>query len=433
MRKPAAESGQHLGVAEALHLVHQKRDHIRRQAAPVAGREADHFRAGFAVMHQQARGAAARIAECARQCRQPAEEEIHRRIGIRCRPGRADGRAPSAARADPGIDADGIAIGRNRAGGADVEAAAAPGLPGARTGADQGIEADVEGLFEAALHRCRLPGGAGDGNRIAGIGAQIAIALAGGGEEGAIARQIEDDVALGNGAVARGLKAGCAAAGGIKRRIAIEADGEIAEAAGGLAQPAEGEIVARGRLGRGFVCAGDDACHGKLPRKAPSGIDRRFAPADHEAGAGGCDVEHLRKRRIKRGLRQKRGLFRPRAALFAPAGTITDIGRDEIRGAALLFGNLAGEAFEPLRFLSAGDEHRALARERPGGHIEIARAGHRAAFHLAGATGLSQKIGIRLHRARAIADDQCRYFRHVFPVSPAPYQTRRWCGLSTQL
>ena len=101
------------------------RQHIRRQAVAVARQRVDHLAAMLVVVEQQHRARAAGFAIGGEQRAQLAQQRIGRRQRVGGGAGRAGGGALAAAGADVRVDRDMIAGGRDRAGRAEIEAAAA--------------------------------------------------------------------------------------------------------------------------------------------------------------------------------------------------------------------------------------------------------------------------------------------------------------------
>ena len=131
----------------------------------------------------------------------------HQRVGRRQRVGRGAGRtgrgALAAAGADLRVDRDVIAGRRDRAGRAEIEAAVAADDLRARMRAEILGEGDVARLVEGADEIARLQHGAQHRGRIARIGAQIAVAQIGRGEQRRAAGEIEHQIAARHRAVAR--------------------------------------------------------------------------------------------------------------------------------------------------------------------------------------------------------------------------------------
>ncbi len=215
------------------------RDHIFRQAVAMARQRVDHAEAVVGVMDQEQRLRPARLAIGGEQHAQFAHQRIGRRHGIARSAGRTHSRALAAAGADQRIDRNMIAIGRNRAGRTQIEAAAAADDLGARMRAEIFGENNVARLVEGADEIARLEHDAQHRGRIARIGAQIAVAQIGCREQRRTAREIENEIASRLGAVARHGEGQFAARGW--RRC-----GEIVD------RHLEGAEIAFGRADRAF-------------------------------------------------------------------------------------------------------------------------------------------------------------------------------------
>ena len=100
------------------------------------------------------------------------------------------------------------------------------------------VKVDVARLVEGADEIARLQHGAEHGSRVAGIGAQIAVAQVGGGKQRRAAGQIEHQIALRLRAVARRPECQRAARRGRGLRIVVDGHFERAEMALGGADRA---------------------------------------------------------------------------------------------------------------------------------------------------------------------------------------------------
>ena len=213
--------------------------------------KADHLGAKICVMHQQAWCVAA-LAQIGRGQRlDAAKGHVGGRRVIGDRPRGAYRGAGPAARADHRVDRHMIAIGEDRARGADVEAFAAPGLPGPRMRTKMRLQRHVKRFLEGAdqlrgfEHRVR------DCRQAARIGAQIALAFLRRGKHRRAARQIQYDIACGLPAIAGRGPAQRAPPGGIDLLQGIDAQLEPAKRAAGLHDPPPDRIksAALGWLG----------------------------------------------------------------------------------------------------------------------------------------------------------------------------------------
>src|SRR3546814_16753382 len=100
-----------------------------------------------------------------------------------------------------------VAGGGDGAGGADVEAARGAGLAAARMGADLAAVLHVARLVELADEVGDLEERALHRRRVAGIGAEVAVALLRRREQRLAAGEVENEVALGKGLVLRRVEA----------------------------------------------------------------------------------------------------------------------------------------------------------------------------------------------------------------------------------
>mgnify|MGYP003676960094 CR=1 FL=1 len=117
------------------------------QAAAVTRGECDHLGAMFRVMHQQARGFATRRQIGFGQNADAVQRVVQRRRIITDRPGRAQRRTGPATGTDQRVDCDMVAVGADRTGRTDVEAAGTTGLPRARMGAQMRLQHQMQRLF----------------------------------------------------------------------------------------------------------------------------------------------------------------------------------------------------------------------------------------------------------------------------------------------
>jgi hypothetical protein len=108
------------------HFIDCDRQHVRGQAVAEARERIDQRHAMCLVVHEHdGRLCAPGITICRHQRPQLAHQRIRRRQRIAGGAGRAHGGTLSAAGTDIGVDGDMIAGGRDRAGGAEIEAARA--------------------------------------------------------------------------------------------------------------------------------------------------------------------------------------------------------------------------------------------------------------------------------------------------------------------
>ena len=173
------ESGRDRFEPHLRHFVYGDGQDMRGQAVAVPRQGIDQIRAMLSVMQQHDRLPAARFAIGRKQHAQLAHQDVCRRQRVGRSPGGAGGGALAAARADMGVDGDMIARGRDRAGRAEIEAAAAADDLGTRMRAKILGELDVARFVEGADEVPRLQRCTQHRSRITGIGAQIAFAQIG--------------------------------------------------------------------------------------------------------------------------------------------------------------------------------------------------------------------------------------------------------------
>ncbi len=234
------------------HLVDGERQHVGRQPVAEARERVDQRRAVRVVVHEHDRLRAAGLAIGGEQRAQPAHQRVGRRQRIGGGAGRADGGALSAAGADMRVDRHVIAGGRDRAGRAEIEAAGAADDVGARMRAEVLGEGDVARLVEGADEVARLEHRLEHRGRVAGIGAQIAVAQIGGGEQRRAAREVEHEVAVRHRAVLGGAEGERAARRRRRLRVVVDRELEGAEMAlgGADACPAPPETRSRAAASR---------------------------------------------------------------------------------------------------------------------------------------------------------------------------------------
>ena len=158
------------------------------------------------IMQQQDRALAAGLAIGQQHRAQLAHQRIRRWHRVGSRTSRAGCGALAAPGADVRIDCHMVAGRRDRAGGAEIEAARAAHDLGARMGAQRRVEGDIARLLEGADEIARLQYGLQHRGWIAGIGAQIAVAQVGCGKQRRSTGKIENDIAARPCAIARRSK-----------------------------------------------------------------------------------------------------------------------------------------------------------------------------------------------------------------------------------
>ena len=188
---------------ELGHLVDLERQHLRRQSVAEPRQRIDQRHAMGLVVHQHDRSLSARLAVGRQHRAQLAHQRILRRNRVGGRAGRAGGRALAAAGADVRIDRHVIPGRRDRRRRTEIEAARAAGALRAGMRAQRSVVGDVTRLLEGADEVARPEDRLQHRGGIAGIGAQIAVAQIGGGEQRRAAGQVENDVAARFCAIAR--------------------------------------------------------------------------------------------------------------------------------------------------------------------------------------------------------------------------------------
>ena len=165
--------------SDLRHLVDRERQRIRRQAVAMPRQRVDQLHAMRLVMQEHDRMRAAGFAIGRKHCAQLAHQRVRGRQRVGRGAGRTDRGALAAAGANLRIDRDVIAGRRDRAGRTEIEAAAAADDLGTRMRAQVLGEGDIARLVEGADEVARLEHRAQHRRRIAGIGAQIAVAQIG--------------------------------------------------------------------------------------------------------------------------------------------------------------------------------------------------------------------------------------------------------------
>ena len=168
---------------------------MRRQPVTESSQRIDQRRTVCIIVHQQNRLLATGLPEGNQHCAQPAQKRLRRWHRIGGGAGWTGRRALAAAGADVGIDGHMVASWRDGARGAEIEAARAADDPGARMGAQSGVEHDIPGLFEGADEVSRAEDRSPHRGGVAGIGAQIAVPQIRGGNLRPPAGKVENDVA----------------------------------------------------------------------------------------------------------------------------------------------------------------------------------------------------------------------------------------------
>ena len=350
-------------------FVDGERQRVGGQAVAEARQRVDQRRAMRVVVDQHDRLRAAGFAIGGEQRAQPAHQRVGRRQRIGGGAGRADGGALPATGADMGVDRDVIAGGRDGAGRAEVEAAGAADDLGARMRAEVLGEGDVARLVEGADEVARLEHRLEHGGRIAGVGAQVAVAQIGRGEQRRAAGDVEHEIALRHRAVAAGAEAQRAARRRRRLRIVVDRELEGAEMALGGADraPHHGKIGDPRRRHVGGRL--DQHRHVEVVLEQVGRLDCLLVAAVNEdhALAGEADEGDLGRCFLRR-RDQRRHLRAGRLGVLRPAGGLADVHVFDVEA----FG-LRGLR-EQRGFLGAADDERlagrpprrGTARARPG-------------------------------------------------------------------
>jgi len=152
------------------------------QAIVVPGERVDHHAAVLGVMKQDDGLRTPGLTIGRKQNAHFSQQCVRRRQRVGSGARRACGGALAAPGADIRVDCDMIAVGRNRAGRAEIETAPAADDLRPRMRAQVFREIDIAWLVECAGQVARFEHCPKDGGRIAGIRAQITVAQVGSGE-----------------------------------------------------------------------------------------------------------------------------------------------------------------------------------------------------------------------------------------------------------
>ena len=400
LRRTPGEGAQQRAEVEDAHLVDTQRQHARRQAIAMAGERLDH-RLAMRVMDQQHGRLAAGLAIGQQQAAQALQQRIGGGQRVAGRTCRADGGAGTAAGADLGGDDHRLLPRRDRAGGAEIEAARAARAAVAAVGAERGIEIDEARLVEFADQLPRGRDRALHRGGIRRIGAQIALADFMRREQRRAARQVEDHVAAAGRAVLRRPPAIGSAGGGAGHGIAIHRHLEIAEPAGGppCATTHDGEVGGGERLdllGAGqqhrdveragqFLGGGERRGVAAEDQRDALALERHQGRGGHRHGGGGDQRGHLGGG----GLR-----------LIRPAGGLADVHEGEGGGEARILGFL----LEQRRLGGAGHGDGLALGECAQEAVELGLAELLRPAHLSLAAA-PDGAGVEQHRIFAGADE----------------------------
>ena len=372
-------------------------DHIGRQTAPVAGRQADHFGTKGVVVDQQAGRGAARIQIGPRQRLHPQHGEIGGRRVIADGTRGAGGRARPAACADHRINAHVVAVGCDCPRRAQVQTVGAGGLPRAAVGAQQRFGAHIQGLFKRADQMRRGQHGGGDGRRMGRIGAQIPLAFLVGGEQRLLLlpAHIKDHVAVADRAVLRGGIGQVATATGHDLAQRVNRDLEVPQRALGLAQGAT-DHVKRAGVGQGLRRVGQQG-DGKVVFQLVRGLHRGLAVAQDQTQPFGCHIQRLLQRGVQQRLGCQRGHFGQfRRWVIGPTGPVAQVQQGG-RGHPQFLGQFG----EDPRFLGAA-ENCITCGQCGGGTVDLAGAQRRTGGRDRMAKGVGKCCGIDALRTLTI-------------------------------
>ncbi len=392
------------------HLVDLHGQHVRRQPVAVTRQRLDHLAAVLGIVKHHDRLLAAGLRVGRQQHAQFAQQRIGCRQSVSRRAGRAGGSALAAAGADEAVDGDMIAIRCDRPGRAEIEAAAAADNLGARMRAQVLGVGDVARLVETAGQVARLQYHTQHRRRVAGIGAQIAVAQVGGWEQRRAAGEVDQQVVARLRLVARGAEAERIARRRLGCGVAVDHHIKGAEIAGGRADCAlrEREIGDALRWHRG---AGLDQHRdvevilqqfGRFERLLVLAVDQSHAFAVE-------GNERDLRRGLRRGGEQCRHFGRGCLGVLRPAGGLTNI--DEADAVAAF--DLCGDFGEQRRFLRAGDGNRLAFARRLAHAIEFGAAKLTAFENLGATAGALDRLAVERHGVFAGTDqDFTRPFGH---------------------
>ncbi len=368
-----------------------------------------------AIMEEHHPVRPARLAVGLQQQLELADQRIGGRQRVARGACRTRGGAGAAAGADFRVDGDMIAVRRDGACRAKVEAAGAARHLRARMGAEIGLEVDVArfveradevgGVVDRALHGCR----------VARVGTKVAGAQIVSGEKRRAACQVQNDIAFRHGPVSRGAESqGCAR----RRRGQGEiVDGQLkaAKAAGRGANDAledrKHEVAGR----RHVLRPREDDRHVEAVRKPFGSLDGLLVAAIDEGDALALDGNEPDRRHRFGCRRDKRRHFRGGVRPFlGPAGRFANVHVGDVGGFAGVFPGLSKQG--RLRRAGDGDVAR-LAERRP--HTVQLGAAELAAAHGLAAAGLAHGVEIDVHGAFAVTDEnRAAFARHFSPSGP---------------
>jgi len=395
--------------AELRHLVDAQRQHICRQALAEPRQRIDDVFAVLAIVKQHRSVASAGLAVGLQQRAQPPHQGVGARQRIGGRAGRTYRSAGAAAGADIGVDRDGIAVWRDRAGRTQVEAARAAGNGRARMRAQRRLEIDKARLVEGADQHAGIRNRALDGGLVARIGAQITGAQFMRGKQRCAAGEIQDQIAGGSGAVTRGAEHEFCARGGRGQRVVVDRKFERPEMSACIADRAleHGKFVGAARrhvAGPGEEY-GDVQTIGETLRRLDgnlvAAIDQRNAAALKRDQR---DRRHLFARRGNQRCRFRTGCGR----ILRPAAGLTDVDEGKLSLRRILR-DFPKQCF----FLGAGDRDRQAFDERLLEAVEV-EAAELVRLADPGRAATTDRFRIERHGLLATANQEARRRRTHF-------------------
>ena len=356
------------------------------------------------VVNQHDGTFAAGLAVGGEQGAQLAHQRVRRRQRVAGGARRADGGALAAAGADIRIDLNVVAVRRDGAGRAKIEAAAATDDARARMRAKVFGKLDVARLVESAGEIARAQDRFQNCRRIAGVGAQIAVAQIGGGKQRRTAGEIEHNVAARHRAVARRAKLQSPARGRRRRGIIVDGQFERGEAALGGPDCALHHREIRPGPRRQIARPGDKHGDIEMILEQVGGLDRLLVAAIDQRHALAGDGEERRLRhRLGGGSEKRRHFRRGGGSIARPAGGLADIDEGERGLFASGIGALGSDLGENRRFLRAGDSNGPAAGGKSAEALKLGAAELAARENLGAAAGATQRLSVEWHGVLARA------------------------------
>ena len=362
----------------------------------------DQRRAVGVVMQQQDRMRAAGLAIGREQRAQLADQRIGRRQRIGGGAGRAGGGALSAAGADVGIDQDVIAVRRDRAGRAKVEAARAAHDLRARMRAQVLGEFDVARLVERAGEIGGTHDGAQHRGGIVRVGAHITIAQIVCGEERRAAREVEHDVAARGGAVAARTEHERGARRRRGGRVVVDHQLEGAEITFRVAQRALDDRKLGEPRRRDLIRIRQHHRDVELVLEQRRRFDRARVAAVDEGNALALHADVRRRwHGLGRHREQRRHLRARRLRVCRPAAGLAHVDEGDL-GA---LGPFARDLGEQRGLLRAADRYRSTGSGRFPEALDLGAAQLACALHVRAARAALHGVEVERHRVFAGADE----------------------------